>query len=177
MNPFLGQILMVAFNFAPTGWALCNGQLLPIAQNTALFALLGTTFGGNGTTTFALPNLQGRIPIHQGNSAGTSNYTMGESAGAEKVALVINNLPSHNHTANCSTALGPIADPVKSFWSQANTGGATPVATPSYAATANSEMAPAAIGNTGSNLPVSVMQPFLCVNFIIALEGVFPSRS
>jgi microcystin-dependent protein len=173
MNPFLGQILMVAFNFAPLGWALCNGQLMPINQNQALFSLLGTTFGGNGTTDFALPNLQGRVPVHMGSN-GSSNYVMGQIGGAESVALSVNNLPSHNHTANCSTALGPVADPARCFWAQANTAG---VATPSYAGTATASMAATAIGNTGSNLPISVVDPYLCVNFIIALQGIFPSRN
>ena len=177
MNPFIGQILMVGFNFAPVGWALCNGQLLPIAQNTALFSLLGTYYGGDGRTTFALPNLQGRIPIHQGNSVGTSNYVIGQSGGVENVTLLINNLPAHNHTANCSTTLGTNSDPAKNFWAEANTGGKKPAATPSYATGANAQMAPTAIGTTGSGQPVTVVQPFLCVNFIIALEGVFPSRN
>jgi microcystin-dependent protein len=167
METFLGQILMVGFNFAPQGWALCNGQLLPIEEYTALFSLLGTTYGGNGVTTFALPNLQGRVPIHQGESGGTSNYTMGMSGGVENVTLLINNIPAHSHTANCNTTLGTNSNPAKSFWSEA----------PSYAASANAEMAPTAIGTTGGNLPVTVVQPFLCVNFIIALQGIYPARA
>ncbi len=167
MEPFLGQILMVGFNFAPIGWALCNGQLLPISQNTALFSLLGTTYGGDGRTTFALPNLQGRVPIHQGESSGTSNRVIGTSAGVEDVTLLVNNLPAHTHTANCNTTLGAVINPAKSFWAEA----------PAYAATSNAQMAPTAIGTTGGNQPVSVVQPFLCVNFIIALQGIFPSRS
>jgi microcystin-dependent protein len=173
MNPFLGQILMVAFNFAPIGWALCNGQLMAINQNQALFSLLGTTYGGDGRTNFALPNLQGRVPVHMGSN-GSGNYVLGQMGGAESVALSINNLPSHNHTANCSTTLGPVADPARCFWAQANTGG---VATPSYAGTATASMAATAIGNTGAGLPISVVDPYLCMNFIIALQGIFPSRS
>jgi microcystin-dependent protein len=176
MEPFLGQILMVAFNFAPLGWAFCNGQILPIAQNTALFSLLGTQFGGNGTNTFALPNLQGRVPIHMGSN-GSDNYVIGQMGGAENVALSISNLPSHNHAANCSTTLGPVDDPAKCFWSSANTGGKKAVATPSYATTANATMAPTAIGNTGAGLPISVVEPYLCMNFIIALQGIYPSRN
>ena len=167
MNPFIGQILMVGFNFAPEGWALCNGQLLPIAEYTALFSLLGTMYGGDGRTTFALPNLQGRVPIHQGESSGTSSYAIGMSGGVEKVTLLVNNLPAHNHTANCNTALGSNIDPAKNFWAGA----------PSYLGSANSQMAATAIGSTGGNQPVTVVQPFLCVNFIIALQGVFPSRA
>ena len=173
MNPFIGQILMVGFNFAPVGWALCNGQLLPIAQYTALFSLLGTMYGGDGRTNFALPNLQGRVPIHQGNSAGTSNYVIGESGGIEHVTLLVNNLPAHSHTANCSTMPGSNADPAKGFWAQVNTA----TTTPSYATSSNAQMAPTAIATTGGNQPITVVQPFLCVNFIIALEGIFPSRN
>jgi len=176
MDQYIGQILMVGFNFAPVGWALCNGQLLSIAQNTALFSLLGTTYGGDGQTTFALPNLQGRVPIHQGQSSGTSPYVMGQSAGNENVSLQVGNLPAHTHAANCSNTLGPNSDPTGSVWSQANTGGRTPTATPSYALPANTQMAATAIGLTGNNLPVAILQPYLCVNFIIALVGIFPSR-
>ena len=118
MNPFIGQILMVAFNFAPQGWALCNGQLLPIAQNQALFSLLGTQYGGDGRTNFALPNLQGRVPVHQGENNVGGNYVMGMSGGVENVTLLVNNMPSHSHAANCSTALGPNADPAKNFWAE-----------------------------------------------------------
>jgi len=167
METFLGQIVMVAFNFAPQGWALCNGQLMSIAQNTALFSLLGTYYGGDGRTTFALPNLQGRVPIHQGESAGTSNYVIGQSGGVDNVTLLVNNMPAHSHTANCNSTLGTQSNPAKNFWSEA----------PAYAASANAQMAPTAIGTTGGNLPVTVVQPFLCVNFIIALQGIYPPRS
>ena len=175
MNPFIGQILMVGFNFAPQGWALCNGQLLPIAQYTALFSLLGTYYGGDGRTNFALPNLQGRIPLHQGSSVGTSNYVIGQNGGVEQVTLVVNNLPAHNHPANCSTLPGTSADPAMNFWAESS--GKKPAATLSYGTTANALMAPTAIGTTGSSQPITVVQPYLCVNFIIALTGIFPSRS
>jgi microcystin-dependent protein len=166
MNPFIGQILMVGFNFAPQGWALCNGQLLPINQYQALFSLLGTYYGGNGTTNFALPNLQGRVAIHQGTGPGTSNYALGSSGGVEHVTLAVNNLPAHTHAANCNTALGSVSSPSKNFWAEA----------PAYSTTSNAQMAATAIGSTGSNQPISVVQPYLCVNFIIALQGIFPSR-
>ncbi len=175
MNPFIGQILMVAFNFAPIGWALCNGQLMPIAQNVALFSLLGTYYGGDGKTTFALPNLQGRVPIHMGSN-GVSNYVLGQMGGVESVALSVNNLPSHNHTANCNSLPGTSAEPAKNFWAET-----TPVSKVSgalsYSASSNAQMSPTAIGNTGSDLPFSVVEPYLCMNFIIALEGIFPSRN
>ncbi len=167
MNPFVGQIIMVGFNFAPIGWALCNGQLLPISQNQALFSLLGTYYGGDGMTNFALPNLQGRVPIHQGYATGGSNYVIGATGGVENVTLLVNNLPAHNHPANCSTKQSTSASPASHFWAEAH----------SYAATSNSHMADTAIGTTGGNQPVSVVQPFLCVNFIIALQGIFPSRN
>lgn len=167
MNPFLGQILMVGFNFAPKGWALCNGQLLSIAQNTALFSLLGTMYGGDGRTNFALPNLQGRVPIHQGESAGTSSYVVGMSGGVDNVTLVVNNLPAHSHAASCNTAVGSKIDPAGNLWAGA----------PSYLGSANSQMAATAIGTTGGNQPITVVQPYLCVNFIIALQGIFPARS
>jgi microcystin-dependent protein len=173
METFLGQILMVAFNFAPKGWALCNGQLLPINQNQALFSLLGTYYGGNGTTNFALPNLQGRVPVHQGSN-GSGNYVMGAIGGVETVALAVNNLPSHNHPANCSTTHGTNASPSKNYLAEMSRGGTALFA---YAATANAQMAPAAIGTTGGNVPVSVVQPYLCINFIIALQGIFPSQN
>jgi microcystin-dependent protein len=173
METYLGQILMVGFNFAPKGWALCNGQLLPIYQNQALFSLLGTYYGGDGRTTFALPNLQGRVPVHQGNN-GSGNYVMGASGGVETVALGVNNLPSHNHAANCSTTAGSTANPTGHYWAEGNKSGAS---VPSYAPTVNAQMASAAIGATGGNVPVSVVQPYLCVNFIIALQGIYPTQT
>jgi microcystin-dependent protein len=173
MNPFLGQILMVAFNFAPIGWALCNGQLLPITQYTALFSLLGTYYGGNGTTDFALPNLQGRVPVHMGSSAG-GNYVLGQIGGAASATLTVNNLPAHSHTANCNSLAGTTSEPAKNVW--AETAPLTRTGPFSYAASSNAQMAPTAIGMTGGNLPVSVVDPYLCVNFIIALEGIYPSR-
>jgi microcystin-dependent protein len=174
METFLGQILMVGFSFAPKGWALCNGQLLPIYQNQALFSLLGTYYGGDGKTNFALPNLQGRVPVHQGNSGG-SNYVMGETSGAENVTLSVNNLPAHSHAANCYSLAGTSPEPAKNFW--AKTAPISRSGPFSYAASSNAQMAPTAIGMTGGNLPVSVVQPFLCVNFIIALQGIYPSRN
>lgn len=173
MDPFIGQILMVGFNFAPKGWALCNGQLLPIVTNQALFSLLGTMYGGDGRTNFALPNLQGRVPIHMGQIPGGSNYAVGASGGAETVTLQVNNLPLHSHSVNCNNAPGTSADPTHNFQAEVAATGKTPHV---YAASANAQMAAAAIGVTGGNQPVTNMQPYLCVNFIIALQGIFPSR-
>jgi microcystin-dependent protein len=197
-EPFLGEIIMFAGNFAPRGWALCNGQLLSVSQNSALFAILGTTYGGNGQTTFALPNLQGRVPVHQGQSPGTSQYTLGEVSGTESVTLTINELPAHNHTValsgtgNVSVALG-----ASSANGNAPVPGPTTVpakvasglnALNAYSTTApdttllpvNTTTTVNVSGNTGvvgNNLPVPIVQPYVVVNFIIATEGVFPSRN
>ena len=121
MDPFLGEIRMTGFNFAPVGWALCNGQTLAISQYSALFALLGTTYGGDGTSTFNLPNLQGRVPIHWDNGVGVSPYVMGESGGAENVTLLSNQMPIHNHLVNVNNQPGPNQDPPTEFWPKLTT--------------------------------------------------------
>lgn len=163
---------MVGFNFAPRGWALCNGQLLSIAQNTALFALLGVTYGGNGQTTFGLPDLRGRVPIHAGQGPGLSPYAQGQSTGSETVTLLANQIPSHNHGVNCSTDGGNQASPAGGFPAVESTGTSM-----NYATSSNGAMNPAVTGNTGGNQPHSNIQPSLCVNFVIALQGIFPSRN
>jgi microcystin-dependent protein len=197
-EPFLGEIIMFAGNFAPRGWALCNGQLLSVSQNSALFAILGTTYGGNGQTTFALPNLQGRAPVHQGQSPGTSRYTLGEASGTENVTLTINELPTHSHgvalsgTGNVSVALGactatgnasvpgPTTVPAKitsGLTSYNAYSTATPDTTLLPVSTTTSVNVNGNTGLTGNNLPVPIVQPYVVVNFIIATEGVFPSRN
>lgn len=179
-EPFLGEIRMVGWNFAANGWALCNGQLLSISQNSALFSLLGTTYGGDGIQTFALPNLQGRVPIHQGTGLGLSPYVIGEAAGSENVTLLVNQIPSHNHLVEISNQLGTVADPTNALLAQGNSGsGRSPVAVSDYvpAGPPTGTLAPTSISNTGGNQPHSNIQPFLCVNFIISLQGIFPSRS
>jgi len=171
-EPFIGTIVMFAGNFAPRGWALCNGQLLSIAQNTALFSILGTTYGGDGVSNFALPDLRGRVPIHPGQGPGLSPYVEGQRGGAESATLTSNQLPAHSHPVNCSNTT-------------ASRGGTTPVgnvlavtnSAEIYSATPNAQMSPQMIGNTGGNQPVAVVQPYLSVNFIIALQGIFPSRN
>ena len=182
-EPFLGEIRMVGWNFAARGWALCNGQLLPISQNQALFSLLGTYYGGDGVTTFALPNLQSRVPIHQGTGRGLSPYTIGESSGSEAVTLLITEIPQHNHLVSVSNQSGSVADPTNALLAQGNSGSVrAPVAVSNYIATSSGgvsptgTLAPATITLTGGSQPHSNIQPFLCVNFIIALEGIFPSR-
>ena len=171
-NQYLGEIRMVGFNFAPLGWALCNGQLLNISQNTALFSLIGTFYGGNGTSTFGLPNLQGRVPVHQGNN-GFASYVLGQLSGTENVTLLSNNMPIHNHLVNCNSAGGNQTTPGDGLLAVESTGTSSDYTT----AAADSTMNPAMIGNAGGNVPFSIVQPYLCVNFIIALTGIFPSRN
>ncbi|MGJ7031952.1 phage tail protein [Niabella hirudinis] len=178
MEPFLGMIAMFGFNFAPRGWAFCNGQLLPIAQNTALFALLGTTYGGDGRVTFGLPNLQGRTPVGFGQGAGLSNYVLGQVSGTESATLTINNLPAHGHpvTINAAADPGDSSDPTGAY--PANTGNLDKEyksGTVTNKVAMNAGMATA--GNTGNTQPFAILQPSLAVNFCIAMEGIFPSRS
>lgn len=164
-EPFLGQISIFAFGFAPKGWAQCNGQVMPIAQNQALFALLGTTYGGNGTTTFALPDLRGRVGMHAG-----PNHPQGQSGGEEAHTLSIAETPSHTHTVPCSTSPATTADPAGASWAT-NSAGHSP-----YASTANSQCSPQAIAVTGGQ-PHDNMAPTLTLSFCIALTGIFPSRN
>ena len=175
-DPFIGEIRMFGGNFGPVGWATCDGQLLPIQQYTALFSILGTTFGGNGTTNFALPDLRGRVPVHVGTGPGLSPYTLGEKTGSERVTLVQNQMPAHTHSANCSSTSATQASPGGNIWaSPVDSGGGA--GTGYTNAGSNGAMAPTAIGMAGGGLPVPIIQPFLCVTFIIALIGIFPSRS
>ncbi len=180
MEPFLGQIMMFGGNFAPRGWAMCNGQLLSIAQNTALFSILGTTFGGDGVTTFGLPDLRGRVPLHWGQGPGLSNYVLGELAGNETVTLTTQQIPAHNHLIGVSNAAGTQTDPTNGIAAQINTGDARNPITSAlgYAAPPQTgTMAPAVVGSSGGNQPHANIQPYLCVTICIALEGIFPSRN
>jgi len=176
-EPFLGEIRMFGGNFAPTGWALCNGQLLSIAQNTALFSILGTTYGGNGQTTFGLPNLQGRFAMHWGNGAGLSPRTLGEMSGTENVTMLSTQMPSHTHTVNARSDDGNTDTPTGAVWARAVDGSSNGVSAYSSGLPPNATMAPTAINASGGNQPLPVMNPYLCVTFIIALQGIFPSRS
>jgi microcystin-dependent protein len=171
VDPLLGQISMFAGNFAPRGWALCDGRLLLISQYTQLYSVLGTTYGGDGRTTFALPDLRGRAPIHEGQGPGLSDKRLGQRGGAEQVILQVSNLPSHTHSLNASTATGTSNVPT------GNVHADTSVFDKEYATTANTAMSGTAIGNTGGNIPVSIVQPYLTITYIIALQGTFPSRS
>jgi len=163
-TPFLSEIKIVSFNFAPKGWTLCNGQLLPINQNQALFSLLGTTYGGNGQTNFALPNLQGNIPVHDGNG-----FTLGERGGEQTHTLSINELPSHNHVPVGNTSTPALGSPAGALWAKGNASVFTPAP--------NNGMNPQCILPTGGNQPHENMSPYLVLNFIIALQGIFPSQN
>jgi microcystin-dependent protein len=173
MDPLLASIVLFAGNFAPRGWLFCEGQILSISQNTALFSLLGTTYGGDGRSTFALPDLRGRVPIHPGTGPGLSNYILGEMAGTENTTLLINNMPAHNHTLNAVSDAGDTAAPAGAL--PANTGALDK----EYKAAAGTGVAmkATAIGITGGSQPFSIMQPFLALNYIIAINGIFPSRN
>lgn len=178
METYLGTILLFAGNFAPRGWALCNGQLLSIAQNQALFAILGTTYGGNGTTTFALPNMQGRSPMHWGSGPGLTPRVIGELGGEEHVTLLSSQMPTHNHALNASTNDGSQPSPangVLAVSKDPDVGGAPVNFT--GGASVNTLMANNSIAPAGQNLPHDNMEPYLAVTFIIALEGIFPSRN
>jgi microcystin-dependent protein len=175
-DQYLGEIRMVGFNFAPTGWALCNGQLLTISQNTALFSILGTTFGGNGTSNFALPNLQGSAPMGYGNGAGLTPRVWGEAGGEVSVTLETNQLAAHSHGVGCLAGGGSLNSPNvpgNAVWASDGGRGAPPL----YAVAAtNVSMNAAAVQSTGGKLPHPNMQPFLAVYFIIAMQGIYPSR-
>ncbi len=170
-TPFIAQITMFGGNFAPRGWAFCDGQILSISQNTALFSLLGTTYGGNGQTTFALPDLRGRTPIGPRQGAGLSNYNLGQKGGTETVTLNQTELPAHTHqvTARASTNEATDTEPTNNFLATGN----------QYTSSSNTDLNANAVqaANTGGNQPHENRQPFLAINYIIALQGIFPSRN
>jgi microcystin-dependent protein len=178
MNPFIGLICMFGGNFAPRGWAFCDGQLLSIAQNTALFSILGTTYGGDGRTTFALPDLRGRVAIHPGNGPGLSPKNLGQRGGTETNTLNQLQLPSHNHTASGTVNLGTASNAASGSGAFLPIStGANFYSTAAGAAQMNAGAVSVTVGNTGNNQPVNNIQPFQCVSFIIALQGTFPSRN
>jgi microcystin-dependent protein len=203
-EPFIGEIRMVGFNFAPRGWAFCQGQLVSIAQNTALFSLLGTLYGGNGQTTFGLPDLRGRSPVGMGQGPGLSTITQGEVGGTENVTLLSSQMPAHNHLVQPATATvavsGPVAVPVST--TSANVGspanavpaapssGGRPFAIYNSAQSGSDTLAPFDVslsgsanipgnetGVAGSSMPAEIRNPYIGINFVIAMEGIFPSRS
>jgi microcystin-dependent protein len=180
MDEYLGIIKLFAGNFAPRGWALCNGQLLSIAQNSALFSILGTVYGGDGQTTFALPNLQSRVPVGVGQGAGLSFYSQGELGGAETVTLTLGQMPAHNHLLNASTAAGTTDVPTGNVLAQpaGTTGGGDAVTVTSYATGATTtSLSPTTISVAGGSQPHENRSPFLALNYIICTEGLYPSRS
>ncbi len=162
-DPFLSEIRIFSFNYAPRSWALCNGQFLPINQNQALFSLLGTTYGGNGQTTFALPDLRGRVPMHTGQG-----FVLGQKGGEEAHTLTSNEMPVHSHQTKGSANSPTVTAPTNNFW--ASNTGFTP-----YGPVADTAMSAQSIGNTGGSQPHENRSPFLTLNFCIALTGIFPS--
>lgn len=180
-NCFLGQISMFGGNFAPKNWAFCNGQLMSIAQNSALFSLLGTTYGGDGMTTFALPDLRSRLPVDWGQGPGLSNYQLGQASGSPTVTLTVPTIPSHIHMLNATTTTANATAVGASVLPGAAAGDSTPLF---YAAPqqglpppATVPLDPGACGLTGGNQPHTNLMPSLCITFIIALQGIFPSRN
>ena len=170
-SPFIGEIRMFAGNFAPVGWAFCDGSLIPISENDALFNLIGTTYGGDGQTTFALPDLRSRVPVHAGNGPGLSTYSLGQAGGVEQVTLTTQQLPSHGHAVIASTNAGTQGVP---------TGGVLAASTSValYNSNApNNQMHTGTVGQAGGSQPHDNLQPFLCINFILSLFGIFPSHT
>jgi len=169
MEPFLGQLMLVPYNFAPQGWAFCNGQIMSIAQNSALFSLLGTTYGGNGQTTFALPDLRGRVAVSSGQGPGLQNYSLGEVAGSESITLISTQMPAHTHLVGASTGSAQ-ATPDNAF-------PGSDTSTQIYDLAASTTMNPQMIQPAGGSQPHENRQPYLVLNYIIALQGIYPSRS
>lgn len=171
-DPFVAEIRIFPFNFPPRGWAFCNGQLMSIAQNTALFSLLGTTYGGDGRVTFGLPNLQGSAPIHPGQGPGLSQYDLGQTGGVESVTLPQSEMPAHNHGLRAN-----VIDPADTNNVSANASFAVSTGGTLYQAAADVTLSNQALPIAGGNLPHNNMMPYLTLNFCIALQGVFPPRS
>jgi microcystin-dependent protein len=174
-EPFIAEIRMFAGNFAPRGWALCDGQLLPISQNEALFSLVGTTYGGDGRTTFGLPDLRGRAPIHMGQGPGLTNKRIGQKGGQEEVVLTVNQMPAHNHSARvqADSTVATTDKPQNALPAR------NAASTPQYGTSASSALHPDAVvvGQKGGNQAHPNMQPYLTINYIIALQGTYPSRN
>lgn len=170
-DPYLGEIRMFGGNFPPRGWAFCNGMELAISENEALYSLIGTTYGGNGMTTFALPDLQGRLPMHRGRSPVDGNtYVIGQKAGTETVTLTTNQMPAHTHLVNANHTNGELFDPANNVW------GLSSGYKPYIDAAPTGSMSSSAITPVGGNQPHENMMPFLALNFIIALVGVYPTQ-
>ena len=176
-NPFVAEIRIFPFNFAPKGWAFCNGQILPISQNTALFSLLGTTYGGDGKSNFALPNLQGNAAMHEGQGPGLSFRSLGETGGEDTVTLLQTEMPAHTHSpVNARGASGGLADPTGAVWGTSN---AQKLAANFYAPTVGTQtqMSSISFGPSGGDQPHNNLMPYLFLNYCIALQGVYPPRT
>ncbi|WLR52039.1 tail fiber protein [Bacillus tianshenii] len=172
MDQFIGEIRPFAGNFAPRDWAFCNGQLMSISQNTALFSIIGTAYGGDGITNFALPDLRGRAPMHSGTGSGLTPRVIGEEGGTTTVTLIESEMPNHNHLPNCKSVASD-ATPINNIWASVPSGkGSKPI----YTASANTTMNPQALQPSGGNQSHNNMQPYLGLNFIIALDGDYPIR-
>jgi microcystin-dependent protein len=169
-QPYVGELRIFAGNFAPAGWMFCQGQLLPISEYDTLYNLIGTTYGGDGQSTFGLPNLASRVPVHQGTLAGGSTYTVGQTGGTESVALTTQQMPAHSHAAVGSSAAAGQGSPSGGTWAANST--LKPYATP-----ADSAMNPANVGNAGGSQPHDNMLPYLAINYIISMFGIFPSQT
>jgi microcystin-dependent protein len=174
MDPFVAEIRCFGFNFAPTGWAQCNGQLLPISQNTALFSLVGTYYGGDGKSTFALPDLMGRVPLHQGQGQGLTDYFLGEQTGTETVTLIQSETPAHTHTVQARANAGDLQAPSPNRALAQSTGGTIYQSNTTQNLT---PMSPQTLSIAGSSFPHNNWQPTLVLNYCIAMQGVFPPRS
>ena len=175
MDPFVAEIRIFPFNFAPKGWAFCDGQLLPISQNTALFSLLGTTYGGDGKSTFALPDLQGNAAMHPGQGPGLSLHDLGEMGGSQSVSLLVSEIPAHAHGVGFAlNGDGNSISPAAAVWAQSGAGRGAAALYQNGAATGPVQLQ--SLANTGGGLPHQNMQPYLTLNFCIALQGVFPAR-
>jgi microcystin-dependent protein len=173
MDPFVAEIRIFPFNFAPTGWAFCDGQILPLSQNTALFSLLGTTYGGDGKSNFALPDMQGNAPMHPGQGPGLSLHDLGETGGSETVSLLESEIPAHSHSMGAQNVpLGTVQTPAGNTFSHPASGNLFNKANPAVVAMNDSTLAPA-----GGDQPHNNMQPYLTLNFCIALQGVYPPRT
>jgi microcystin-dependent protein len=170
-QPYVGEIRMFAGNFAPAGWMFCSGQLMPISENETLFILIGTTYGGDGQSTFALPNLQSRVPIHQGTAPGGSTYVLAQSGGVEDVTLTTNQMPAHTHPMVASTGIANSSNPANAILATSSQ------VSMYFGGNTNANMNATAISSAGGSQPHTNIQPFLCVNFIISLFGLFPNQT
>jgi microcystin-dependent protein len=180
-SPFVAEIRMFPFNFAPRGWAFCAGQLLPISENTALFSLLGTQYGGNGTSNFALPNLKGNVPIHTTQYSGTSpfgDFFIGQMGGEQVVTLLASEIPAHSHVVNADTGTANSASASGNVYKSGRIPGSPAVAVASYTtATPNTTLNPLTVGIAGGGQPHNNLMPYLTLNFCIALQGIYPPRT